>query len=155
MEKDLKYLKIAYQEALKAYEKGEVPVGAVLVDNLTHKMLAKSYNQKESKNDISSHAEINVIRKASRKLNNRRLDNTTLYVTLEPCSMCMSAIIQARIARVVYIVDEPNMGSCFSKIDLVKIFNSKTTISKVEDKFKYGELLNSFFKNKRKNNDKE
>lgn len=143
------YLEIAYKEALKAYKHNEIPVGAVIVDNATHKIIAKSYNKKEKNNDVTSHAEINAIRKASKKINNWRLEGCTLYVTLEPCSMCMSAILQARISRVVYILNEDFMGACGSKIDLTKIYDSKTTVFKSGDIFTYKKLLEKFFLTKR------
>lgn len=143
------YLKVAVNEAKKAYLNQEIPVGAVLVDNFTHEVIAKSYNKKEKNHDVTSHAEINVIRKASKTIKNWRLDNCTLYVTLEPCSMCMSAILQSRISRVVYILNEENTGACVSKIDLTKVYPSKTTIFKADDKYNYKDLLEHFFKNKR------
>lgn len=146
---EIKYLKLAYKEALKAYFHNEIPVGAVLIDNDTKEVIAKSYNKKEKNSDVTSHAEINVIRKASKIRKNWRLENTTLYVTLEPCPMCMSAILQARISSLVYILDEKTMGACGSKLDLTKEMPSKTTIFKADDIFNYKNLIEKFFKEKR------
>ena len=95
---DLKYMDIAYQEALKAFSNDEVPIGAVIVQN--GKIIAKAYNKKEKHNCCISHAEILAIQKASLKLHNWRLENCDMYVTLEPCPMCASAIKQARIRNV-------------------------------------------------------
>ena len=100
MDNDIKYMKIALKEAQKAYNKGEIPIGAVIVkdDNI----IAKAYNLKESKQQSTKHAEIIAIEKASKKLNNWRLLDCTLYVTMFPCPMCASAINQARISRLIY-----------------------------------------------------
>ena len=100
MNNDIKYMKLALKEAQKAYNKGEIPIGAVIVkdDNI----IAKAYNLKESRQQSTKHAEIIAIEKASKKLNNWRLLDCTLYVTMFPCPMCASAINQARISRIVY-----------------------------------------------------
>lgn len=90
-----KYLKEAIKEAKKAYQKGEVPVGAVIVKD--EKIIARAHNLKEYKKNPLAHAEILCINKACKKLNNWRLDGCDMYVTLQPCSMCMGAISQARI----------------------------------------------------------
>lgn len=93
-----KYLKEAIKEAKKAYQKGEVPVGAVIVKN--EKIIARAHNLKEYKKNPLAHAEILCINKACKKLDNWRLDGCDMYVTLQPCSMCMGAISQARINNV-------------------------------------------------------
>ena len=95
---DLKYMDIAYQEALKAFSNDEVPIGAVIVQN--GKIIAKAYNKKEKHNCCISHAEILAIQKASLKLHNWRLENCDMYVTLEPCPMCASALKQARVNHI-------------------------------------------------------
>ena len=92
------YMQIAIQEAKLAAQQGEIPVGAVLVCN--GKVIAKAHNQRETTGDATAHAEILVIREACAKLNNWRLKDCTLYVTLEPCSMCAGALIQSRIKKV-------------------------------------------------------
>lgn len=93
-----KYLKEAIKEAKKAYQKGEVPVGAVIVKD--EKIIARAHNLKEYKKNPLAHAEILCINKTCKKLNNWRLDGCDMYVTLQPCSMCMGAISQARINNV-------------------------------------------------------
>ena len=99
-----KYMKEALKQAKKAYEKGEIPVGAIIVKN--HKIIARAYNEKEYKLDTTKHAEILAIQKASKKLQTWRLTDCDMYVTLEPCSMCAGALIQSRIKKL-YI------GTCF------------------------------------------
>ena len=86
-----KFMKAAIKEAQKAYDKGEIPVGAVIVKD--GKIIARAHNLKELKNDTTKHAEILAIQKASKKLNSWRLENCEMYVTLEPCSMCAGALI--------------------------------------------------------------
>ena len=95
---NLEYMDIAFKEAEKAYKRGEVPIGAVIVKN--GKIIAKACNSKEKKHCSIEHAEILAIKKASKKLKNWRLDDCDIYVTLEPCPMCASAIKQSRIKNV-------------------------------------------------------
>ena len=147
---DEKFMEIAIKEAKIAYEENEIPVGAVLIDNFSHEVIAKAHNNKEKKNDITGHAEINAIRKAEKKLKNWRLENTTLYVTLEPCPMCMSAILQSRISRVVFMVNDEEFGAALSKIDLTKIYKTNTTVFKIEENPEYVKIFQDFFKKHRK-----
>lgn len=147
---DEKFMNIAIKEAKRAYQENEVPVGAALIDNFSHKIIAKAHNSKEKKNDITGHAEINAIRKAEKKLNNRRLENTTLYVTLEPCPMCMSAILQCRISRVVFMMKDEEFGAANSKIDLTKIYKTNTTVFEVKENPEYVKIFQDFFKKQRK-----
>lgn len=100
MKNDEYYMNIALKEAKKAYLKGEIPIGAVIVKN--NKIIARGYNLKESKKNVVKHAEIIAIEKACTKLNNWRLLDCTIYVTMFPCPMCASAINQSRISRIVY-----------------------------------------------------
>ena len=93
------FMNMALKEAYKAYEKGEVPVGAVIV--LNNKIIAKAHNLRETKKDITKHAELIAIKKASLKIDDWRLQNSVMYVTLFPCPMCASAITQSRIKKVV------------------------------------------------------
>ena len=106
MNDDLKYLKLAYQQALKAYNHDEVPVGAIIVKD--NQIIARAYNQRETKQMVTAHAETLVIEKACKKLNTWRLDDCTLYTTLEPCIMCSGVIIQSRIKKVVYGASDNN-----------------------------------------------
>jgi tRNA(adenine34) deaminase len=114
METDVSFLQLALEEARGAAAAGEVPIGALVVHD--GKILARSGNRTIRNCDPTAHAEIIVIREAARALNNYRMAGTSLYVTLEPCSMCAGAIIQARIPRIVYGADDPKGGavrSCF------------------------------------------
>ena len=108
MNEDEKWMKIAIQEAIKAEKDDEVPVGAVLVkDGL---IIAKAHNQPILTNDATAHAEIQVLRKAAKKRQNYRLVGTTLYVTLEPCIMCLGAIMHSRVDRVVFGASDHKTG---------------------------------------------
>src|SRR5882724_10456270 len=114
MDADLQFMQEALAEARASASAGEVPIGAVLVYD--GKILARSGNRTIRDNDPTAHAEIIVLREAARLLSNYRLANTALYVTIEPCSMCAGAIIQARVPRLVYGADDPKGGavrSCF------------------------------------------
>ena len=125
---DEKWMSLALKQAIRAEEKGETPVGAVLVkDGL---LIAKAHNQPISTNDATAHAEIQLLRAASKKLQNYRLPDTTLYVTLEPCAMCFGAIIHARIEMLVFGAYDKNTGTCGSVMNLnnAKIFNHKIKI---------------------------
>ena len=93
-----KYMRMAIKEAEKAFTNGEVPVGAVIIKN--DKIIAKAYNKKKKMNSVTRHAEIIAIEKASKKLHNWRLDDCDIYITLEPCPMCASAIKQSRISHI-------------------------------------------------------
>ena len=107
------YMKIALEEACKALEEGEVPVGAVLVKD--GEIIARGHNHRESLHDISSHAEIEVLKEAGKKLGSWSLEGCILYVTLEPCLMCAGAIEQARISTLIYGADDPSEGAITSK----------------------------------------
>jgi tRNA(adenine34) deaminase len=114
MTNETEFMEIALEEARAAAAAGEVPIGALVVQE--GKILARSGNRTIRDCDPTAHAEIVVLREASRMLGNYRLARTTLYVTIEPCSMCAGAMIQARVARLVYGADDPKGGavrSCF------------------------------------------
>lgn len=102
----------ALKEAEKAARKGEVPVGAVIVSE--GKVIARGHNKRELANDPAAHAELLAIRAAAKKFGRWRLSGTTLYVTLEPCLMCMGAIILARVPRLVFGALDPKAGACGS-----------------------------------------
>jgi len=110
---------MALNEAVKARQKDEVPVGALLVAE-SGKILASSYNQTISLNDPTAHAEILAIRMAAKEIQNYRLLKTTLYVTIEPCIMCMGAIIHARISRVVFGANDPKWGAAGSLYNMAE-----------------------------------
>lgn len=149
MRNDEYFMNLALEEAEKAFSLGEVPVGAIIVNNLTHEVIAKAHNLKETNQKVTAHAEMLAIDEANRINNSRRLEKHTLYVTLEPCSMCASAIIQSRIDRVVIGTVEPKTGALGSVIDLTKDFKTNITIKTGVLKEKCEELLISFFKNVR------
>jgi tRNA(adenine34) deaminase len=114
MEADIQFMQEALAEARSAAEAGEVPIGALLVNK--GKILARAGNRTIRDNDPTAHAEMVALREAARLLSNYRLADTTLYVTVEPCSMCAGAIIQARVPRLVYGANDPKGGavrSCF------------------------------------------
>lgn len=149
MTKDEEWMRIAIQEARLAMVENEIPVGAVLVKN--DKLLAQAHNQPINKNDPTAHAEIQLLRKAGKQLENYRLGGSTLYVTLEPCAMCFGAMIHARIERIVFGALDPKTGVCGSCINLNKenFFNHKISITGgVLDK-QSSDLLRLFFKSKR------
>lgn len=121
---DIKYMREALKEAKKALAIDEVPVGCVIVYN--DKIIARGYNKRESSNLSTAHAEIITINKACKKLNSWRLENCTMYVTLEPCLMCSGAIIQSRIPRVVYGAYDYRFGAHKSLINLFDIKTNHT-----------------------------
>lgn len=129
MQEKVKFMKQALKQAQKAYDKGEVPVGAVIVKN--NKIIARAHNEKEEKCDTTKHAEIIVIQKASKKLKSWRLSDCEMYVTLEPCSMCAGAIIQARIKKVYIGTTDTKTGACGSVLNLFNYnFNHKVEVEK-------------------------
>lgn len=145
------YMGIAIEEAKKAYLKDEVPVGAIIVkDDI---VIAKAYNKRETNKSVLGHAEIEVIKKANKKLNTWILDDCILYVTLEPCLMCAGAIMQARIKRVVYGCMEPKFGSLGSIINVNDYkFNHHIEITPLVLNEESSKLLKDFFKEKRQKN---
>jgi len=145
------YMALALKEAKKAFDKDEVPVGAVLVDDQTGKVIAKAFNQTEHGGDPTAHAEIEVIRKACRKLRSKRLWHTTLYVTLEPCAMCAAAISYARIENLVFGAPDEKGGAVLNG---VRFFESPTCHHKPKIEAdvlacESADLLKNFFKKKR------
>ncbi len=145
------YMKLALSEAKKAGEKAEVPIGAVLVSQAGD-ILAASHNQTISFNDPTAHAEILVLRKAAHQTQNYRLLNTILYVTIEPCVMCMGALVQARISRIVYGAKEPKWGaagSLYNLADDIRLNHQVEVIAGIcEDDCRA--LMQNFFRSKRK-----
>ena len=147
---DEKWMKIAISEALLAMNENEIPVGAVLVKD--NKLIAQAHNRPIINSDPTAHAEIEVLRRAGKTLLNYRLPKTTLYVTLEPCSMCLGAMIHARIERVVFGASDPKSGVCGSTIDLLSesIFNHQISVSGGVLEHECKNILQSFFKLRRK-----
>ena len=149
MNTDLKWMEIALNEANNAYLENEVPIGAIIVKN--EKIIAKAHNQPIALNDPTAHAEIQVIKKAGAIENNYRLLNTTIYVTLEPCLMCLGAIIHARIDRIVYGASDSKNGVCGSKKDLSKelFFNHQLKITSGVKENECKKILTDFFEIRR------
>jgi tRNA(adenine34) deaminase len=147
---DEQWMKIAIDEAHLAMEENEIPVGAVLVKE--NKLIAQAHNRPIINSDPTAHAEIEVLRKAGKKLMNYRLPKTTLYVTLEPCAMCLGAIIHARIERVVFGASDPKSGVCGSTIDLSSesMFNHQISASGGVLEHECKNILKSFFRSRRK-----
>ena len=146
---DEKWMALAIEQAKLAEQKDEVPVGAILVQD--DQLIASAHNQPISNNDPTAHAEIQLLRKAGKKLNNYRLPNTTLYVTLEPCTMCLGAMIHARVSRIVFGAYDQKTGVCGSCQDLStsECFNHsiETEGGVLADECK--QLLQKFFKKRR------
>ncbi|MBC8247117.1 MAG: nucleoside deaminase [Deltaproteobacteria bacterium] len=145
-----KYMEIAVEEAKKAGRMDEVPVGAVLVGE-TGEILSKDCNQTVRLSDPTAHAEILVLRQAAKTIHNYRLLNTSLYVTVEPCVMCMGAVIHARIARVIFGADDPKWGALGSIYNFVedKRLNHHPEIIREIYQEECKRLMQDFFQNKR------
>ncbi|MGL5069287.1 MAG: nucleoside deaminase [Sarcina sp.] len=147
----MNYMDIALEEAKKAKQSGEVPVGAIIICD--GEIISRAYNMKETLNDVTAHAEILAIRKASEKLGNWRLNSAQMYVTLEPCPMCASAIAQARIKTVHIGTFDPTSGACGTLIDLAQNNRLNTFYDVVwcyDDRC--SEILKSFFEKRRSEN---
>ncbi|WP_369019447.1 tRNA adenosine(34) deaminase TadA [Thermatribacter velox] len=144
-----KFMEIALKEAWQAFQEDEVPVGACLVKN--GQIVSCGHNRREKLQDVTSHAEIETIRKASQELGTWRLENCILYVTLEPCPMCAGAIIQARIHKVYFGARDPKAGAAGSKINLFQpgLFNHTTEIEGGLLAEKCSQILKQYFKIKR------
>ena len=142
-------MKRALDQAQKAFDIGEVPVGAVLT--LDGEIIAESHNNPISTSDPSSHAEINVIREAAKFLKNYRLQNTTLYVTLEPCMMCCGALIHARIENLVFSATDSKSGAVVSRANLLDsdFINHKVNYSQGTMAKESSDLLKRFFSQRR------
>ena len=119
MTQDEKYMKAALREAKKAYKLDEVPIGCVIVQN--NKIIARGYNRRNTDKNTLAHAEISAIRKASKKTGDWRLEDCTMYVTLEPCQMCAGAIVQSRLGKVVIGSMNPKAGCAGSVINLLQM----------------------------------
>ena len=145
-----KYMKEALKEAKKAYNKLEVPVGAIIVKN--GEIIAKAHNLKETKYDTTKHAEILAIQKASKKLKSWRLLDCEMYVTLEPCSMCAGAIINSRIKKIYIGALDEKTGACGSVLNLFEdyTFNHKVEYQTGVMQKECENMLKSFFKDLRK-----
>jgi len=139
----------ALKLAERSRDEGEVPVGAAIVKD--GELVAEGWNQPINKHDATAHAEVMAIRAAGIVLNNYRLPDTTLYVTLEPCTMCAGAIIHARIANVVYGAEDPRTGSAGSAVDIFagEYHNHKVKVEGGILKDECGQILRDFFRERR------
>ena len=135
---DNSYLNILYKLALKSYDNGDIPVGAIVIYN--YEIIGKGYNNRQKNNNVCGHAEINAIKMAENKLGDWRLNDCILISTLKPCKMCAEVINTSRISEVFYLIDQ-------NDVDYDYIFNKIEEKSEITDKIK--ELMNNFFKNLR------
>ncbi|WP_256868845.1 tRNA adenosine(34) deaminase TadA [Francisella sp. Scap27] len=144
------FMKKAYNQALLAYEIGEVPVGAVLVDG-DNNIIAEGFNQTITLKDPTAHAETLVLRDAAKRLDNYRLLNTKLYVTLEPCIMCIGALIQARVGNLFFGCNDSRVGILSKeKLHKNKDINHNLNVVGGIMSQQCGELLKNFFRERRK-----
>ena len=143
-------MKLALEQARLAQAMSEVPVGAVLVQD--DQLIASAHNQPIYSNDPTAHAEIQLLRAAGKQLNNYRFPDTTLYVTLEPCTMCLGAMIHARVSRIVFGAYDQKTGVCGSCTDLStsQCFNHTIAIEGGVLENNCKQLLQEFFKKRRK-----
>lgn len=148
---DAYFMTIALEQARAAQRAGEVPVGAALVD-ATGNLLATGANAVITTSDPTAHAEIVALRQAAASVRNYRLPQTTLYVTLEPCAMCLGAVFHARLARVVFGAFDAKTGACGSRLDLTQtgLINYHTSIRGGVLADECGTLLSAFFKERRR-----
>ena len=146
MRDEEKFMKEAIRQAKKAYALREVPCGCVIV--YEGKIIARGYNRRNTDKNTTSHAEINAIRKASKKLGDWRLEGCTLYVTLEPCQMCAGAIVQARIDKIVIGSMNPKAGCAGSVLNLLEMdgFNHKVEVERGVLEEECSTMLSGFFK---------
>ena len=143
------YMKLALKEARKAYKHNEVPVGAIIVSN--DKIIAKGNNQRENSGDVTKHAELIAIRKASKKKKDWRLNDCTMYVTLFPCPMCASAIVQSRISKLVIGTSTMDLKNkeIVNLIFLDSIKNKKIILEENVLENECSDILKSFFQMQR------
>ncbi|MBN2284907.1 MAG: tRNA adenosine(34) deaminase TadA [Tissierellales bacterium] len=145
------FMNKALEEAKKAYDIGEIPVGAIIVKE--GKLIGRGFNQKEATHDATMHAEMAAIREACAHLNSWRLTGCTLFVTLEPCAMCAGALVNARIDHLVIGTKDPKTGACGSIFDIVNEpkLNHQITVETGILEEECSQMLKDFFKELRKN----
>ena len=147
-------MRLALAEAEKAYARGEIPIGAVLVRNEDGTVVSRGHNLRESKNDATAHAEMEAIREACARLNRWRLSGLTLYVTIEPCAMCAGALVNSRIDRLVYGSTESKFGAVESIFNVVnhRMLNHRLSVTAgvLEDECR--QLMKDFFRMRREQN---
>lgn len=146
IKQDEKYMRQALSQAKKAADLGEVPIGCIIV--YQDKVIGRGYNRRKTDKNTLSHAELNAIRKASKKMGDWRLEECTMYVTLEPCQMCSGAIVQARIPRVVIGCMNPKAGCAGSILNILQEpkFNHQVDITYSVLEEECSTMLTDFFK---------
>lgn len=144
-----KFMRVALKEAKKAYRLDEVPIGCVIVQN--DKIIARGYNRRNTEKNALAHAEMSAIKKASKKTGDWRLEDCTMYVTLEPCQMCAGAIVQCRLKRVEIACMNPKAGSAGSVLNLLQMaeFNHQVEIGKGLLEEECSSMLSQFFRDLR------
>ncbi|MGM0499484.1 MAG: tRNA adenosine(34) deaminase TadA [Bacillota bacterium] len=153
MEDDIKYMKMALAEARKAYQRAEVPIGAVVICN--DQVVGRGFNLREQTQDPTSHAEMIALREAAKNEASWRLEDCQLYVTLEPCPMCAGAILQSRIKRLVYGASDPKAGAVNSLYQLLNDdrFNHQVEVEAGVMEKEAAQLLKDFFRDLRERKD--
>ena len=155
MSNDEKYMKEAIRQAKKAAAIGDVPIGCVIVQD--DKIIARGYNKRNAKKTTLAHAELLAIEKASKKVGDWRLEDCTMYITLEPCQMCAGAIVQARIPRVVIGASNKKAGCAGSIINLLQMeqFNHQVELTKGVLEEECSQMMKDFFRAMRKKKGKK
>ncbi len=150
-----KYMNEAYKQAKRAYALGEVPIGCVIV--YQGKIIGRGYNRRKTDKNTLSHAELIAIRKASKAMGDWRLEDCTLYVTLEPCQMCSGAIVQARIPEVVIGCMNPKAGCAGSILNILEMpqFNHQVSVTRGVLQNECSNMLKTFFQELRERNQRE
>ena len=153
MENDIKYMKMALAEARKAYQRAEVPIGAVVICN--DQVVGRGFNLREQTQDPTSHAEVIALKEAAKNEASWRLEDCQLYVTLEPCPMCAGAILQSRIKRLVYGASDPKAGAVNSLYQLLndERFNHQVEVEAGVMEKEAAQLLKDFFRDLRERKD--
>ncbi len=151
---DIKYMKEAMKQAKKAYETGEVPIGCIIVEKETGRIIGRGYNRRNTDRTTLAHAEITAIKKASKAAGDWRLEGCTIYITLEPCPMCAGAIVQARIDRCVFAAPSDKAGCAGSVVNLLDepSFNHQVQITSGVLESESQALIKKFFKELREKN---
>nr|WP_308648783.1 tRNA adenosine(34) deaminase TadA [uncultured Agathobacter sp.] len=146
MTEDERYMKEAIKQAKKAYALDEVPIGCVIVQD--NKIIARGYNRRNTDKNALAHAEISAIKKASKKTGDWRLEDCTMYVTLEPCQMCAGAIVQSRMKKVVIGAMNPKAGCAGSIINILQMkqFNHQVEMENGILEKECADMLSTFFK---------
>ncbi|MCZ6603500.1 MAG: tRNA adenosine(34) deaminase TadA [Planctomycetota bacterium] len=142
-------MRLALREAAAAFEKEEVPVGAIAVHE--GRVIARAHNLRETLRDPTAHAEMLVLTQAAEALSNWRLDGASLYVTLEPCAMCAGALLQARVSRLVFGAPDAKAGACGSRLDLIRGSGMPFTVGVTTGVLEKdcAEILRAFFEKRR------